>query len=189
MSAKHHFSPERQALREKMMPAMTILRRFGLAEGQHLADLGCGQGYFTLKAAELVGPQGLVSAIDIDEENLQVLRQKAEQQGLSERISTILTHDESIPLPDRQFDRALIANVLHELKNPQDYLVETRRILKNGGEVWVIEWQKKETPMGPPLAERRLPEEWVALLEQAGFSDVWLQIFGSTHILMRAVNS
>lgn len=185
MSTYQHFHQHNYEQREKILPAVKILSRFSLKENQRLADLGCGQGYFALKAAEIVGVQGAVKAVDIVSEQLQVPRHKAQECGLAERIETYLAHGESIPLPDRDMDRGLIANVLHELKDPLNFLRDTRRILKSDGEVWVIEWQKKETPMGPPLKERRSLEEWITMLEQAGFEGIWVQIFNPTHLLLR----
>ncbi|MHB1654539.1 MAG: class I SAM-dependent methyltransferase [Desulfitobacteriaceae bacterium] len=185
MTTHQHFHNHNPEKREKMLPSGKILSHFGLKSGQRLADLGCGQGYFTLKAAEIIEAQGIVKAVDINTERLQFLQQTAQEHGIAERIETYLALGESVPLPDKDVDIAFIANVLHELHDPLNYLRDTRRILKNEGEIWVIEWQKKETPMGPPLSERHSLEEWVTLLEQAGFEDIWVQIFNPTHILLR----
>ena len=86
-------------------------------------------------------------------------------------------------------DIALISNVLHELHDPLNYLRNTKRILKNEGEIWVIEWQKKENPMGPKLSERRSQEEWITILEQAGFEDIWIQNFNPAHVLFKGKSS
>lgn len=186
MSMDHHDHQHNIAERAKMLPAEKILSRFGLKQGQNLADLGCGRGYFALKAAELIGLQGKVMAIDIQPERLQSLQQSAQELGITDQVETLLAQDESIPLENGSMDTALISNVLHELNDPLNYLRDTQRILKENGEVWIIEWQKKETPMGPPLHERRSIEEWAALVEQAGFDDIWVQIFNPAHILLRA---
>lgn len=186
MTQDHHSFHHNFEQRAKMFPAEKIFTRFGLKPNHILADLGCGSGYFTLKAAEVMGPQGKIKAIDLSQERLQVLQQTAQEQGKEEQIETFLAQGESIPLPDEEVDIALIANVLHELHDPLAYLRDTQRILRSNGEVWVIEWQKKEMPMGPRLAERRSLEEWVLLLEQASFEDIWAQRFNETHILIKA---
>lgn len=172
-------------MREKILPAEKILQHFGLKDGQKLADLGSGQGYFALKAAEIVGAQGSIKAVDIASERLMVLEQLAKERGVAEQIQTFAAQGESVPLPDKDVDVVLISNVLHELNDPLSYLRDAKRILKNDGEIWVIEWQKKETPMGPSLNERRSQEEWTAMLEQAGFEDIWVQILEPAHILLR----
>lgn len=186
MSMNQHGHHHTSAERAKILPAEKILSRFGLKQGQHLADLGCGQGYFALKAAEIVGSKGKIMAVDIEPERLKFLQQSAQEQGIAEQIETLLAQGESIPIENGSMDAALISNVLHELNDPLNYLRDTRRILKENGEVWIIEWQKKETPMGPPLQERHSVEEWIALVEQAGFTDIWTQIFNPAHILLRA---
>lgn len=172
-------------MREKILPAEKILQHFGLKDGQKLADLGSGQGYFALKAAEIVGAQGFIKAVDIAAERLRVLEQLAQERGVAERIQTFAAQGESVPLPDNDVDVVLISNVLHELNDPLSYLRDAKRILRNDGEIWVIEWQKKETPMGPSLNERRSQEEWTAMLEEAGFEDIWVQILEPAHILLR----
>ncbi|AHF08453.1 class I SAM-dependent methyltransferase [Desulfitobacterium metallireducens] len=186
MAQNHHSFHHNHEQRAKMFPAEKIYSRFGLKSNQILADLGCDSGYFSLKAAEVVGPQGKIKAVDLSQERLQVLQQTAQEQCKAEQIETFLAQGESIPLPDEDVDIALIANVLHELHDPVAYLRDTQRILRSNGEIWIIEWQKKEMPMGPLLAERRSLEEWVLVLEQAGFEDIWTQLFNTTHILIKA---
>ncbi len=171
--------------REQMLPSGKTLLRLGLKPNHCLADLGCGPGYFAIRAAELVGAQGMIKAIDINPERIENLRRTSEERGVADRIETYIAEGESIPLPDSNVNIALIANVLHELSNPLSYLRDALRIIKNEGELWVIEWQKKVMPMGPPLEERRSFEEWVALLKQAGFHDIWGQI-SQSHILIRS---
>ncbi len=185
MSNHQHSRQFNYAQRERMLPAEKILLRFGLKLGQHLADLGCGQGYFALKAAEIVGAEGIVKAVEINRERLEILQQAAQERGLAARIKTCLAQEERIPLADQDVDRALISTVLHELHDPLNYLRDTQRILRTNGEVWVIEWQKKEMAMGPPLSERLSVEEWVRMLEEAGFKDIWAQVFAPAHILLR----
>lgn len=189
MEKDHHHSHHNPEQRAKMFPAEKIFTHFGLRQHQILADLGCGSGYFTLKAAEIVGTQGKIKAIDILPERLQALQQAAQDQDKTEQIEIYQAQGESIPLANEDVDIALIANVLHELRDPLAYLKDTQRILRANGEVWIIEWQKKEMPMGPTLAERRSLEEWVLLLEEAGFEDIWAQIFNETHILFKAKGS
>ncbi len=178
----HLFDREK---REKMLPSRQILLNFGLREGLTMADLGCGYGHFALRAAEIVGPAGKVKAIDIEPERMGILRQLAEEQGVISRVETIQAQGETIPLADGDVQIALIANVLHELAEPSQYLKNTWRILQPDGKIWIVEWVKAETEFGPPLAERRSSGEWVELVEQAGFENIWVQDFSPTHVLLR----
>lgn len=172
--------------REKFLPSQEILTRLGLKSGQSLADLGCGYGHFALRAAAMVGPEGHIKAIDIEPERMKILKQRADEQNISQQIEPIMATGENIPLGDEDVETALIANVLHELEDPLSYLKDTLRILKPGGEVWVIEWVNKEMEIGPHISERRSTEEWAAILEEAGFNNVWMQNFSHTHVLLEA---
>ncbi|HUW64917.1 MAG TPA: methyltransferase domain-containing protein [Spirochaetia bacterium] len=155
--------------REKILPSREILTHFGLRAGQRLADLGCGYGFFALTAAEIVGPKGMVAAVDINAEGLDELQKRALTRKVDGTIKTYLSDGTNVPLPDEYFEIALIALVLHELNNPLLYLREAHRILVDGGQIWVIEWQKKEMTMGPPMQEKKSTEEWTALMTEAGF--------------------
>ncbi|KLU58970.1 ubiquinone/menaquinone biosynthesis C-methyltransferase UbiE [Peptococcaceae bacterium CEB3] len=175
------------AEREKLLPSRQILEHFGLKPGDSLADLGCGFGYFAIRAAEMVGPLGRIDAVDIEPERLKVLAARAEERQVRERIRIHQAEDESVPLPAESVAIVLIAGVLHELRDPLAYLREASRVLSAGGRIWIIEWQKKETPMGPPLADRKSTEEWSSLLEAAGFDNIWLQPLAPSHVLLKAV--
>ena len=176
--------PRNFAEREKILPPRQILTEFGLRAGRRLADLGSGSGFFALPAAEMVGPGGMVAAVDIDTRALAELQ----KQAVLRRLDTILTTrgatGTGVPLPDGHVDVALIANVLHELDDPLAFLREAWRVLVDGGEVWIVEWQKKETPMGPPLAERKSVEEWTALIGEAGFRHIRARHYEPGHVLL-----
>lgn len=182
----HHGHLKNFEEREKMLPSRQILERFGLHSGQHIADLGCGYGFFTLRAGEMVGADGKIEAVDIEPERLEFLKQAQRERQVPGQIQTHLATNETIPLPDAWVEAALIANVLHELQNPLGYLQESKRILKSAGELWIVEWQKKETPMGPPLDERKSEAEWESLLTKAGFHLVWTEKLEPAHVLMLA---
>ena len=185
MSSHKHSKLSNFEEREKILPSKQILMNFGLQSGQHLADLGAGYGFFGLRAAEIVGEHGKIEAVDIEPERLESLKERAQERGVSPRVETHLANGETIPLPQQSVDAALIATVLHELNDPLSYLQEAQRILRSQGEIWVIEWQNKETPMGPPMSERRPIDYWVSLLEQAGFSNIWVQTLQPAFVLIK----
>jgi ubiquinone/menaquinone biosynthesis C-methylase UbiE len=185
MSGHMHSGLSNFEEREKILPSQKILSNFGIHSGQHLADLGAGYGFFAIRAAEMVGEHGRIEAIDIEPERLQSLLTSAEERGVFQHIRTHLAEGETIPLPPDSVDVALISTVLHELHDPLSYLQEARRIVKEQGEIWVIEWQNKVTKMGPPLAERRSIDHWVSLLEQAGFENIWVQTLEPGFVLIK----
>jgi len=171
--------------REKILPSNKILMNFGLQSSQHLADLGAGYGFFALRAAEIVGEHGKIEAVDIEPERLEIIKGRAQERGVSQRVTAHLASGETIPLPQQSVDVALIATVLHELNDPLSYLQEAKRLLKTHGEIWIIEWQNKQTPMGPPIGERRPIDYWVSLLEQAEFENIWVQTLQPAFVLIK----
>lgn len=144
-----------------------LLRELGLEEGHVMADIGCGPGFFTLPAARIVGPEGRVFAADIQGEMLSTVKSRATEEGQS-NVRVVKTSDTEIPLPAESFDFVLMAFVLHEVPQRARFLHRAARLLKRGGRLAILEWEKKETPHGPPLEDRVVPDELAADAEAAG---------------------
>src|ERR1051326_8428592 len=90
-----------------------LLRSLGVSEGKAVADLGCGPGFFTLPASELVGPTGKVFAVDVQQEMVDDLRARLAQQGITNVV--VRRSGELEPsIPQHSVDLALLAFVLHE---------------------------------------------------------------------------
>ncbi|MDR7421244.1 MAG: methyltransferase domain-containing protein [Armatimonadota bacterium] len=145
-----------------------LLRRAGLRARMRVADVGCGTGAFTVPAAVIVGPVGRVYAVDISEDLLRTLRERVDAQGLRQ-IATVAATPAAIPLPDVFVDLAILAFVLHEAADPVALAREVARILIPAGRVLLLEWEKRETPAGPPVRDRLTPEGSEVVLRDAGF--------------------
>lgn len=187
----HRFDPrEKHKLespeRRRHLPPERVLELLDLKPGETLLDLGCGTGYFALPAAERVGPSGRVLAVDVEEEMLAEVQKKAS--GLTQ-IELVRSETYRVPLPEAVAEAALLAFVLHEVEDPVRLLREVRRLLKPGGRVLVLEWQKKETPMGPPVSERLTEDETRAFLERAGFTALDISPLGEWFYTARGVKS
>ncbi len=151
--------------RKEFLPPVEILKRIGVREGITFADIGCGTGYFTIPAAELVG-RGRIFAIDVQEEMLELLKKKIE--GM-ENITIVKSSEDTIPLPSESVDIAFMGDVLHELVGDAT-LREAYRILRHGGVLGVVDWKKEEMEIGPPFEDRLSIEEAKAMIERVGFS-------------------
>ena len=138
-----------------------FLRSLGIGEGKAVADLGCGPGFFTLPLAELVGPSGKVYAADVQQEMVDDLRSRLAQQGLTNVIVRRSTELDPA-IPQRSVDLALLAFVLHEIDQRSSFLLSAKRLLREDGRVAVLEWEKIETPVGPPLETRISADEIIA---------------------------
>lgn len=153
--------------RHTRLQPRALLRSLGLKPGDSLADIGCGPGFFTIPAAEIVGPEGLVVAADIQGEMLTAVRVRAAEQGLH-NVRLVKTSESDVPLRAETFDVVLAAFMLHEVPRHATFLRKMALLLKPNGRLAVIEWQKHETEFGPPLEDRIAPDELIADAQAAG---------------------
>jgi len=142
--------------RRKFQPAEGIIERSFVKKGDKVADLGSGNGYITLPLARMADE---VFAIDAQEEMLRALKERATP-AERERIRTMVSELPSIPLEDGCLDHVFLVNILHELGDKKKMVCEIMRVLKKGGAVTFVDFQKAETKMGPPIHER-IPEDEV----------------------------
>ena len=106
--------------------------------GQTVLDLGCGSGTFTIAMARMVGEAGKVIAVDVQEEMLQMVRQKAVKEGLDSRIITHKSEPDRIGISDR-VDFALAFYMVHEVQDVEAFLKEIARLLKPNGKLLIVE--------------------------------------------------
>ncbi|MHB1420084.1 MAG: class I SAM-dependent methyltransferase [Bacillota bacterium] len=169
----HKFDPKHavrldEPERKKILDPARVLASLNLAAGMHVADVGCGTGYFTLPMAEAVKETGKILAVDISRELLDYAEEKLSAARIS-NVEFITSEETSIPVPEGAIDAAFVANVLHEVNGQTAFLLEIRRLLKGQGALLVVDWKKEETPIGPPLEDRLSPEQVVGLAELAGY--------------------
>ena len=140
-----------------------FLAEAGLRPGMTMVDYGCGPGFVTLQAAEMVGPAGKVYGLDIHEGMVALARSRAADAGLA-NVTTLLNDGPQAPLPDAVADLVMCILVLHyreSRRERQAIASDIARLLKPGGRVVVIQW-----------ADRVPYEETVGLLTEAGLKCV-----------------
>ncbi len=149
---KHKEKLDNKERREKF-PPREILRRFELEKGSNMLDIGCGIGYFSIPASEIVGKEGNVYAVDTSEEMLEEVRKKIKENNIKNMV--IINSDEySARLRDNNIDFILISNVMHEIDDKDRFLKNYLNSLNIGGRLAIIEWKKVDTESGPPLKAR-----------------------------------
>ena len=157
--------------RREMLPTRTVLNKIGLNEGARLADIGCGIGYFSIPAADVIGPQGIVFALDVSKEMIEELDKKIEENGI-ENIRTVITDKYNFKLEDNSVSYAFICTVLHEIEDGIAFIDETKRILALGGKIAVVEWIRAESDWGPPVDHRLDSSDVKIMLHAAGFKEI-----------------
>ena len=156
--------PERE-MEENPEKALELI---GIPKGAAVADLGAGVGYYSLKLAQLTGPEGKVWATDIQPEMLRLLRQRAAKGGLR-NIETILGGETETNLPVAGMDLILLVDVYHEFSEPQKMLRSIAKALKPDGRLVLLEF-RKEDPKVPIREELKMSIPMVKLeLEAEGY--------------------
>ena len=159
--------------RREMLPPERTLLQMGLREGDVMADVGCGIGYFTFPASEIVGDSGKVYAVDVSEEMLKDVEKIIQEKNIS-NVETMLT-DGSMPgLEHAGITFAFTSNVLHEIEDVEGFIQGIKNILAVNGRMAVVEWEKIDSDFGPPKDHRLDKVELAKFMVAAGFKNTSL---------------
>ncbi|WP_250986076.1 class I SAM-dependent methyltransferase [Methanoculleus oceani] len=179
-------SPEEEAARRRWQHPESILEGIGLAPGGTFVDVGCGDGFFALPAARIVGPHGRVCGIDIDAGALDLLREKARSGG----FDNVLLHQgmaEEIVLCDGCADVVFFGIDLHDFVDPVQVLANAKRMALDTGVIVDVDWKKEPLPLGPPPAKKFSTEHAASLMAEAGLEVRTVAESGPYHYIITAV--
>jgi cyclopropane fatty-acyl-phospholipid synthase-like methyltransferase len=144
-----------------------VMAALDLKPGEVIADIGSGSGYFTLRVAAHVGESGRVYGVDVDPEMVRHLNRRVRDAGL--RNVRVILADPDDPLLPEPVDRFLIVDTWHHIGDQATYLALMRKLLTPRGQVVMIDFQKRELPLGPPVAMKIAREELIRQMETNGF--------------------
>lgn len=122
---------------EKLQPNR-IMDVLGIKEGSHVADIGAGSGWFTVRAARRVGNVGVVYAEEINAEYVKYIDDRARREGLA-NIRTILGKEDDPLLPAKSIDAVLLLRTYHEVAQPILLLKRIREAMKAGALLGIID--------------------------------------------------
>ena len=145
-----------------------VMKALALRRGEVVADIGSGSGYFTLRFAHAVGEAGRVYAVDVSPEMIRHLNRRLRDAGIRNVVPILSDPDDPL-LPDASVDRFVIVNTWHHIEDRPGYVALLKRMLKPGGQVVHIDFEKRDLPVGPPPAMKIAREELVKEMEAAGF--------------------
>lgn len=147
-----------------------IIDALGVKEGEVIADLGSGGGYFSCEFARRVGKTGRVYAVDVKERNLSFVERLCEQEGLK-NVTFVLARGKQMDLPEGGVDLAFARNTFHHLPEPVSYFENFRRYLRSGGKVAIIEHKPKKGLSFVALFRHYTPQEVILQkMNEAGYS-------------------
>ncbi|MCP4122403.1 MAG: methyltransferase domain-containing protein [Bacteroidetes bacterium] len=157
-------SPERDAYQQPEK----VLEYLGDLSGKKIMDIGAGSGYFSFR---LVNAGAQVIAADVEDGFLQYMKTIKDSTGLADDVLEL----RKIPYDDPQLqpgevDMALVVNTYHHIKDRPEYFKKVLAGLKSEGELIIIDFFKKELPVGPPPAHKISEDQVVVELIEAGFS-------------------
>ena len=155
-----------------LLNAKALLTKAGLSLGMTYADFGAGAlGHFVLPATEMVGREGTVYAVDILKSVLQAIGSRARMEGAN-NLKTVWGNIEKmrgVKISDHSVDLLSCVNIVNLLDKSAGVISEISRVLKPGGLLLLVDWQRAGASFGPPLERRSHPEAVKAKLQQAGF--------------------
>jgi ubiquinone/menaquinone biosynthesis C-methylase UbiE len=135
--------------RDERNEAQVVMDLADIRAGMTVADIGAGEGYYTVRLAERVGADGRVLAQDISREALDRLGRRVERERL-ENISIKFGDADNPQLPADSFDRIFMVHMYHEVTDPYAFLWNMWPALGVGGQIVVVESDSKVGSHGLP---------------------------------------
>jgi predicted methyltransferase len=176
--AQERSRPHGEETREQWQKVDAVLQAMGVAPGAVVADLGAGDGFFTVRLAKAVGEQGKVYAVDISADALRRLRARVEGEKLAQ-VEVIEGAVDDPKLPAGTLDAVLIVNAYHEMKAFKDILPKLRAALKPDGRLVIIEpisSARRDRPRDEQTRNHEIAIDFVRQeVRDAGFAQVSMQ--------------
>lgn len=159
-------SPERA----QKLQVDRVMDLLGIKRGSHVADIGAGSGWFTVRSARRVRTEGSVYAVEINPEYLRHIKRRAKREKLS-NIRTILGKPDDPMLPRSSIDAALLLKTYHEIAQPIAFLRRLRPALGPGARLGIIDKNGKgdDHGMNADVVIKEAAQAGFALVAQHDF--------------------
>ncbi len=184
MACHGGFALDETARRQWFNPEK-VLTDAGLKQGMVFVDVGSGDGFFTMLAAQIVGKTGKIYSVDRDPAAIERLKNKAANRGFA-NITAIAAEAEETVFCKACADIILYSIVLHDFRDPAKVLQNAKQMVKPSGTVVDLDWKKQQMPFGPPYRIRFSEEYAAELLEAAGFKIQNTKSIGTYHYVVTA---
>jgi len=155
--------------REKEEAPTKLIKALNVKEGMVIADVGAGSGYHTFRLAPLVGEQGKILAVDIQQEMLDLMKKKADKQGVK-NVELVKGTEQDPKLPAAGVDLIILVDVYHEFSHPYEMSEKMVAALKPGGRIAFVEFRLEDDAV--PIKSVHKMSERQVILEMAEFADM-----------------
>jgi arsenite methyltransferase len=145
-----------------------VLTALGLKPGEVIADIGAGSGYFTFRLAHHVGDKGKIYAVDVSPDMVLHINRRIRELKAANVVSILADPDDPL-LPDASVNRFFFSDSWHHIDNQTKYLALMKKMLKPAGEIVMIDFHKKDLPVGPPMQMKIAREDLIKQMESNGF--------------------
>jgi ubiquinone/menaquinone biosynthesis C-methylase UbiE len=155
--------------REEEENPRKLLELLAFKDGDVVADIGAGSGYYSFRIAKLVAPKGKVLAVDIQKEMLDIIRDKAKKAGIA-NVEPILGEEADPKLKDDSVDLILLVDVYHEFADPYEMTQKMVKALKPGGRLVFVEFRLEDDRVPIKLVHKMTEKQ--VLKEMAEFKEL-----------------
>lgn len=154
--------------RDEYQQPKKVIEYLGDLRGKKIMDIGAGSGYFSVK---LAAEGAHVIAADVNDEFQTYLKNRIEKDQLKNIELRKIPYD-SPDLKDREVDMVLIVNTYHHIEDRVDYFKKVKQGTKENGELIIIDFYKKELPVGPPVDHKISKKQVIEELKKAGYTSI-----------------
>jgi arsenite methyltransferase len=154
--------------RDAYQKPQEVVRALELKEGEMVADIGAGSGYFSFRLAHHLGERGRVYAVDVSPDMILHLNRRIRDTRTKNVVSVLAPPDDPL-LGESSLDRIFICDTWHHIQKQTEYLARLKKMLKPGGQIVMIDFQKWQLPVGPPLETKIAREDLIQQMKSAGF--------------------
>ncbi len=166
--SKAYISMLEDPARDAYQKPHEVVNSLGIKEGESIADIGAGSGYFAFRFARHVGENGRIYAVDINPDMILYMNRRLRDLQLKNVVTVLSAPDDPL-LPDRSIDRFFICETWHHIQDKAKYLALMKKMLKPGGQVIMIDFQKRTLPVGPPDEMKIAREDVIRQMQVNGF--------------------
>jgi arsenite methyltransferase len=165
---KSYISSLEDPKRDAYQKPHEVMMALNLKPGEVIADIGAGSGYFTSRLTHTDGAHGKVYALEVSPDMILHINRRIRDLKAT-NVVTILADPDDPLLAEQSINRFFICDVWHHVENPSKYLATMKKMLKPRGEVVMIDFHKKELPVGPPPQMKIAREDLIKQMESNGF--------------------